>query len=405
VLADLIDVTGLLAAAGRPVPPDLTDVVTRMRGWLAAVRSPDGTVSPLDDGFPVAEPVVALLLADPTEAIPAARGSDGPIPVDTSRRGPVPATAGPVAGRTQALAGSAAGSPALVPAATSPVATTSRAIKAPDEAESTLRLLADSGFAVATAGVLRMLADFGPPSPGHPSAHAGALAFLLWHEGRPLLVDTGTSTDDPGPVRDLERGTAAHSTVVVDGADSIEARVPFRAARAARARLLEAGFDGGAVLLTGEHDGFRHLPGRPVHRRDLRLRPDQVEIIDTVEAVRRNPRRAGAHVVDVLFQLAPGLGLTAEPRVDRSGTGSVARFVRADGTIVTLRALCEPADAESSGTGPRPAAAAWQIVTAERATGWRRTVPAATARFRVRARLPLRVRTVLTVLPGAGQPG
>ncbi|WP_045878223.1 heparinase II/III family protein [Pseudofrankia sp. DC12] len=410
VLADLIDVTGLLAAAGRPVPPDLTDAVTRMRGWLAAVRSPDGTVSPLDDGFPVAEPMVALLLADPAEAIPAARGSDGPVPVDTPVRGPVPATTGPAAGRTRSLARSAPASAALVLAAASPLATPpgvtpTSAARAPDAAEPTLRVLADSGLAVATAGVLWVLADFGPPSTAHPPAHASALAFLLWHAGRPLLVDTGTSTDVPGPVRGRERGTAAHSTIVVDGADSVEARGPLRAGRAARARLLEAGFDGAGVLLAGEHAGFHHLRGRPAHRRDLRLWPDRVEIIDTVEPTRPSPRRAGAHVIDVLFQFAPGLGLTAEPRLDRSGAGSVARFVRADGTIVTLRALCEPADAEGADAWAGPAAAAWQIVTAERATGWRRTVPAATARFRVRARLPLRVRTVLTVVPGASQPG
>lgn len=53
VLGDLIDLTGLLRAAGRPVPAELDAAVTAMRGWLAAVLDPAGRVPLLNDGFPV----------------------------------------------------------------------------------------------------------------------------------------------------------------------------------------------------------------------------------------------------------------------------------------------------------------------------------------------------------------
>ena len=62
--------------------------------------------------------------------------------------------------------------------------------------------------------------------------HASA-AWCTW-TGVPLLIDTGTSTYEPGPVRRYERSTAAHSTVQVDGADSTEVWGVFRAGRRAR---------------------------------------------------------------------------------------------------------------------------------------------------------------------------
>ena len=67
-------------------------------------------------------------------------------------------------------------------------------------------------------------------------------------DGVPLLVDTGTSTYAPGPVRDYERSTAAHNTVEVDGANSTEVWGAFRAARRARVGKVVARDDGGALI-------------------------------------------------------------------------------------------------------------------------------------------------------------
>ena len=83
-------------------------------------------------------------------------------------------------------------------------------------------------------------------------------------DGVPLLVDTGTSTYAPGPVRDYERSTAAHNTVEVDGTDSTEVWGAFRAARRARVtRRRGRAADGGVLTIEAVHDGFRRLPGRP----------------------------------------------------------------------------------------------------------------------------------------------
>ena len=44
VLGDLIDVDGLIRAAGRALRPELTGAIERMRRWLGYVLSPDGQV-------------------------------------------------------------------------------------------------------------------------------------------------------------------------------------------------------------------------------------------------------------------------------------------------------------------------------------------------------------------------
>ncbi len=70
VLADLIDVAGLISAAGRAPGPELTQAISRMRRWLAAVLTPDGAVPLLNDGYPVAGALVAALRPGPAPDAP-----------------------------------------------------------------------------------------------------------------------------------------------------------------------------------------------------------------------------------------------------------------------------------------------------------------------------------------------
>jgi uncharacterized heparinase superfamily protein len=69
VLGDLIDITGLLRAAGAAGPAELPAAVTGMRRWLGAVLTPAGDVPLLNDGFPVSR---ELLTAVRPAAPPAA---------------------------------------------------------------------------------------------------------------------------------------------------------------------------------------------------------------------------------------------------------------------------------------------------------------------------------------------
>ena len=242
VLADLIDVAGLLEAAGQPPAEELTAAIDRMRCWLGAVLTPDGQVPLLNDGFPVDRELLSVL-----------------------RPGPAP------------------GGP--------------------------LHVLPVTGLVRAAVGGWHLLADVGPPCPPSLPAHAHADTFgcLLHVDGVPLLVETGTSSYEPGPVRGYERSTAAHSTVELDGADSTEVWAAFRAGRRARVSGLAARAGSSGVSCEAVHDGFRHLPGRPRHRRRWLLTEDGLRIEDTVAG-------RGRHQIAIRWHLPPGSEVRVEDR-------------------------------------------------------------------------------------------
>ncbi|MFG3757212.1 heparinase II/III-family protein, partial [Klebsiella pneumoniae] len=69
--------------------------------------------------------------------------------------------------------------------------------------------------------------------------HADALSLLLHLDGQPVLVDAGTYLYHAGgAVRDRLRGTAAHNTLCLDGADQSQIAGAFNWRHAAKAQLI-----------------------------------------------------------------------------------------------------------------------------------------------------------------------
>lgn len=163
------------------------------------------------------------------------------------------------------------------------------------------RLLVPSGYARMRRGEALLLADVAPIGPdylpGH--AHADTLSYELSVNGRQLVVNRGTSEYGTGPRRQVERGTAAHSTVEVGGISSSEMWAGFRVGRRARIRDLNLqGFE-----LTASHDGYRFMPGAPVHERRWHLEDRSLLVEDCVD-----PACGGI----ARHHLAPGLTLKAD---------------------------------------------------------------------------------------------
>jgi uncharacterized heparinase superfamily protein len=299
VLADLIDVSNLLSAAGRAPAPRLALAIAQMRRWLGAVLAPDGTVPLLNDGYPVPAGVVASLQAESTPSAP-------------------------------------------------------------------LVTLHDTGLIRAAIGGWHLIADVGAPCPDELPAHAHAdtLGCLLHVDGTPLLVDTATSTYTAGRVRSYERSTAAHNTAEVDGCDSTEVWGAFRAGRRARVHGMAVGGSAARVSATAEHDGYRRLPGRPVHRRHWTLTGAGLQVDDVVTGGRR-------HEVVIRWHLAPGARVQLE----------------ANGAVVSTEAGDFPVSVSSSGPlrlGVEPGMVA---------TGFHATSVAPVLTCRIDAGLPVRVST------------
>lgn len=145
--------------------------------------------------------------------------------------------------------------------------------------------LAESGYVRVDAPDAALLVDVAPVGPdylpGH--AHADTLSFELSLGGRRVIVNSGTSCYGSGPERLRQRGTAAHSTVVVADADSSEVWGGFRVARRARPRDVSITQRDDAVVVTGSHDGYRRLPGRPTHTRTWTVGAGSLRIDDAVD--------------------------------------------------------------------------------------------------------------------------
>lgn len=125
------------------------------------------------------------------------------------------------------------------------------------------------------------VASVGPDyQPGH--AHADTLSFELSVFGRRLIVNSGTSQYGEDLERHRQRSTAAHSTVEVDGHNSSEVWAGFRVARRARPMVQRFDVQQGSIIIHASHDGYRHLPGRPVHHRQWKFTSDELEIVDKV---------------------------------------------------------------------------------------------------------------------------
>lgn len=151
----------------------------------------------------------------------------------------------------------------------------------PPPAEPLLHL-AHSGYARLESGpavLFTDLARIGPNYlPGH--AHADSLSFELSLFGRRIFVNSGTGEYGDGPERLRQRGTAAHNTVVMGGKDSSEVWSSFRVGRRAQINDVELNQARGVLTAQASHDGYAHLPGRPIHHRRFVLSSDKLVIED-----------------------------------------------------------------------------------------------------------------------------
>lgn len=108
--------------------------------------------------------------------------------------------------------------------------------------------------------------------PGH--GHCDMLSFELCWNGRPVVVDTGTSTYEMGNRRDIERGTAAHNTVQVGSLEQSEVWGGFRVARRATPLRVEVSDTRVEALIRAFPEGWSEL------QRDWVFDGEAVEILD-----------------------------------------------------------------------------------------------------------------------------
>jgi len=149
--------------------------------------------------------------------------------------------------------------------------------------------LRESGYVRLEQGLAVALLDVAPVGPDHLPAHAHAdtLSFELSLFGRRILVNSGTSHYRVDAERLRQRGTAAHNTVVLDGADSSEVWSGFRVGRRARPLGLEI-LQGDALVVRCTHDGYERLGGGTRHTREWSLGVDRLRVRDVISGTPRH---------------------------------------------------------------------------------------------------------------------
>jgi len=114
-----------------------------------------------------------------------------------------------------------------------------------------------------------VICDFGNIGPdyipGH--AHADMFSFEMSVKGQRIIVDAGVYDYEVSQMRQYCRSTAAHNTVEINGMDQSEMWGAFRVARRAHIQGIHWQAHANGFSLSGWHNGYFRLPGRPKHTR------------------------------------------------------------------------------------------------------------------------------------------
>ncbi|MEY2893817.1 MAG: hypothetical protein RJA98_3725 [Pseudomonadota bacterium] len=159
------------------------------------------------------------------------------------------------------------------------------------------------------AGEVMMTLDAGPL--GYLSiaahGHADALSVRLSVAGRQLLVDRGTgSYNTEAAWRQYFRGTLAHNTVCLDGADQSVYGGPFLWVDKATCTLKQFESTDTQGRFNAQHNGYQRLPGQPVHERDVRWEGGPAQRFTVTDHIRSQ----AAHQAVVAWHFAPDCDLT-----------------------------------------------------------------------------------------------
>jgi hypothetical protein len=146
-----------------------------------------------------------------------------------------------------------------------------------------------------------VLADFGPVGPPHLPAHthADTFAFEWTIAGKRAIVDAGVFEYNDGEWRSYARSTKSHNTVTVADQDQCGFWKSFRMSRGHRVRTRLRSQSLHEFDVEGEHDGFAHLSGAPIHRRRFKASPDHIVVTDKVAG-------GSGQTVTARLLLAPG---------------------------------------------------------------------------------------------------
>lgn len=161
-----------------------------------------------------------------------------------------------------------------------------------------------SGYFIIRDGERMLVVDCGHIGPAYQCGHAhcDTLSFEMVLDGRKVIVDGGVYDYEDSAMRRYVRSTAAHNTAMIDGCEQSQMWGAFRVGRRAAPAGADIGItDDATAWFVGSHNGFAHLPGKPVHSRRIEYnRTTQWTIVDSFSG-------HGEHAIDSFLHLHPDL--------------------------------------------------------------------------------------------------
>jgi len=148
-----------------------------------------------------------------------------------------------------------------------------------------------SGFSSVRNYDYHAIIDHGETGPnylgGH--SHADTLSFELSLFGHRVIVNSGTSLyqNHSSEERDInlrhhQRSTCMHSTLELDDLNSSEVWSEFRLARRARILDFKSKHSENQINIVAIHDGYKRLPGNPIHNREWQFSSRSLMITDDI---------------------------------------------------------------------------------------------------------------------------
>jgi len=138
--------------------------------------------------------------------------------------------------------------------------------------------LSESGYRKFVKHNYEMIVDVGNIGPdyipGH--AHSDTFNFILHHQSKPFIVDTGISTYEKNERRQIERSTKAHNTVAIANKNQSDVWGGFRVAR--RAKIIEINETKNQISAT--HDGYKDI--NCYHHRTFTALENEILIEDKI---------------------------------------------------------------------------------------------------------------------------
>lgn len=138
--------------------------------------------------------------------------------------------------------------------------------------------LSTSGYRKFVLNKYELLLDMGKVGPSYQPGHAHADIFnvIIYHNNKPFIIDTGTSTYEVNQRRQIERSTPSHNTVTVENQNQSQVWGGFRVAKRGNVSIVKDTTN----LIVANHDGYKSLG--VIHERKLELQEEQIIITDSI---------------------------------------------------------------------------------------------------------------------------